>query len=69
MTKLPERLQFLKTERKLMQKDIAAALKLPLRTYQRYERGEGEPNVSTLVRMARYFQVSTDYLLGLKEEP
>lgn len=52
-----------------MQKDIAAALGLPLRTYQRYERGEGDPNVTTLVRMAHYFCVSTDYLLGLREEP
>lgn len=68
MTKLPERLQYLKTSRNIMQKDIASDLGIPLRTYQRYERGEGEPNVTVLARMAQYFAVSADYLLGLSDE-
>ena len=50
-----------------MQKDIASDLGIPLRTYQRYERGEGEPNVTVLARMAQYFAVSADYLLGLSD--
>ena len=52
-----------------MQKDMSMALELPLRTYQRYERGEGDPNATVIVRMARYFGVSSDYLLGLRDEP
>ena len=64
MTKLPERLVELKVSRNLMQKSIAEDLGIPLRTYQRYERGEGEPNASTLFKMADYFHVSIDYLVG-----
>ncbi len=69
MTKLPERLVTLKTSRSLMQKDIAEALGIPLRTYQRYERGEGEPNATTLLKMANYFDVSMDYLVGRTDIP
>lgn len=67
MATLPERLVELKTRRNLMQKDIAAALGIPLRTYQRYEYGEREPQASTLIRMADYFHVSLDYLVGRDE--
>ena len=31
-----------------------------------YERGEKAPSVDALVRLADYFGVSTDYLLGRK---
>lgn len=65
---LAERLQLLKVKRNFMQKDIAAALKIPLRTYQRYEHGEREPQASTIVAMARLFHVSSDYLLGLSDK-
>lgn len=64
MPTLSDRLIQLKTERNLMQKDIAADLGLPLRTYQRYECGEREPQVTTLIRMADYFKVTLDYLVG-----
>lgn len=50
-----------------MQKDIAASLGIPLRTYQRYEYGEREPQASTIAAMARLFGVSADYLLGLSD--
>lgn len=69
MTKLPERLVELKVSRNLMQKNIAEDLGIPLRTYQRYERGEGEPNASTLLKMADYFHVSMDYLVGRADTP
>lgn len=67
MTTLSERLQLLKEKRNLMQKDIAAGLGIPLRTYQRYEYGEREPQASVVADMVRFFQVSADYLLGLSD--
>lgn len=33
-------------------------------TYRRYETGEREPDASTLVRMADFYHVSIDYLVG-----
>jgi len=60
----PERLQELKTTRNVMQKDVAASIGVPLRTYQRYEHGQVEPQLSTLIRIADFYGVSLDYLAG-----
>jgi len=35
-------------------------------TLWRYENGEAEPSTSDIVRLADFFEVSTDYLLGKK---
>lgn len=59
-----ERLAVLKTEKHILQKQIAESLNLHLRTYQRYEYGEREPSMSVLVALADYFGVSLDYLVG-----
>ena len=37
--------------------------------YQNYEAGRRNPSIEMLPRLARYFNVSTDYLLGLSDEP
>ena len=67
MATFPERLQELKKTRNVMQKDVAAAIGVPLRTYQRYEYGEGEPQLSTLVKIADFYGVTLDYLAGRSE--
>ena len=69
MTSLSERLVQLKTEKNLLQQDIAKDNDIPLRTYQRYERGESEPTSSTIIKLANYFGVSVDYLLGRTDNP
>ncbi len=42
----------------------ADALDLALRTYQKYEGGDREPNLSLLAKMADFFNVPADFLLG-----
>lgn len=69
MPNLNERLIMLKTERKLLQKDIANDTGIALRTYQYYERGEREPSLSVLLTLADYFNVSLDYLTGRSDNP
>lgn len=69
MANLSERLQELKLTRGVMQKDVASAIGVPLRTYQRYEYGEREPQVSVFVRIADFYGVSLDYLAGRTDEP
>jgi len=54
----------LRKERKLRQEDIAAELNIGITTYCRYELGMREPSVSLLEKMADYYDVSADYLLG-----
>jgi transcriptional regulator with XRE-family HTH domain len=65
----PERIIQLKTDRDLLQKDIAAAIGLSLRAYQYYEKGQKEPTLSVLVRLADFFDVSLDYLVGRSDDP
>lgn len=57
-------LQHLRTERGIFQKELAAALHLSVGTVSNYEEGISSPDLETLCRIADYFQVSTDYLLG-----
>ena len=64
-----DRIIQLKKERKLLQKDIASSVGLSLRAYQYYEKGQKEPTLSVLLRLADYFGVSLDYLVGLSDTP
>ncbi len=62
--KLAERLKSLRLEKNLKQEEVAKELKIAVRTYCRYEYGEREPNASVLWRMADFFGVTIDYLVG-----
>jgi len=69
MTSFSDRIVQLKTDRKMLQKDIASNIGLSLRAYQYYEKGQKEPTLSVLVRLADYFNVSMDYLAGRSDNP
>lgn len=60
-----ERLKALRSERGLIQKDIAEYLNVSQSTVGMYERGYRDPDTETLQKLAKFFDVSTDYLLGL----
>ena len=64
-----DRIIQLKKERKLLQKNIASSVGLSLRAYQYYEKGQKEPTLSVLLRLADYFDVSLDYLVGRSDDP
>lgn len=59
----PEHLLELRTAHNLMQKDLAKELDISLHTYQRYEYGEREPQLSVLIKMARFYGISMDELV------
>ncbi|ATZ02159.1 helix-turn-helix domain-containing protein [Lactococcus lactis] len=61
-------LKKLRMKRKLSQKQIAEELKISQQQYSKWEGGIITPNAETLVRLADYFDVSVDYLLGRKRE-
>ena len=65
---LAERLSLLRKERDLTQKEVGQELGISLNSYQRYETSEREPTAPILVRMAKFYNVSLDYLVGLKDE-
>lgn len=62
---LGKRLRELRVEKGLTQKQLAEKLNLNSVTYLHYEKSQREPPLSVLADMANFFDVSTDYLLGL----
>ena len=67
--KFSERIIQLKKERNLLQKDIANAINITVRNYQRYEKGEQQPTLPVVIAIADYFDVSIDYLTGRTNNP
>ena len=59
-----ERLKAIRNQKKVTQKEAADALGISPNTYKNYEQGMREPNNDMLCKLADYFQVTTDYLLG-----
>lgn len=57
-------LKELRRQRNVTAKTVAEAVGILPDTYRSYETGRREPNLKTLVLIADYFHVSTDYLLG-----
>lgn len=64
MAKFGDRLRTLRKSKDLSQLEFAKLLKLSKSSVNMYERGEREPGIETLERIADYFNVDLDYLLG-----
>ena len=64
--KTNEILKQLRRSKKLTQLDMSACLGISLSSYQKYEREKGTviPSLDVLIRIADFYNVSTDYLLG-----
>lgn len=62
------RLENLIEERNVTQKQLSAELHIAATTLSGYINEYRQPDFNTLVRIAHYFDVSTDYLLGLCPE-
>ena len=48
--------------------EMAQYLEIGLRAYQYYESATNYPNIPSLIKLADYFAVTTDYLLGRSQE-
>ncbi len=64
---LGKRLKELREERNLTQKQLADMLGINSVTYLHYEKDQREPPLSLLVDIAKFYDVSVDYLLGIKD--
>lgn len=62
-----KRLNLVRKERGQTAQSMADMLGIGLRSYRAYESGDREPYFETLVKIADYLDVSTDYLLGRDE--
>ena len=58
-----EKLRMLMDERDMKQKDVAAALHIPVSTLGGYVQGKSQPDFAMLKLLSNFFNVSIDYLL------
>lgn len=62
-----QRLQRLREKRRISRKVLSELCGLSPDAIRRYERGESEPSLASLILIADFFEVSTDYLLGIEK--
>ena len=61
---LYKRIKDTREDNDLTQKEVAEALGIDFRQYSRYENGKNQIPVNYLIKLADFYHVSTDYLLG-----
>ena len=63
-----KRLIILRRRKRISQQDLAEALDVTRGCITNWERGEREPRRKLIDKLASYFEVSVDYLLGIEKE-
>ena len=66
---LSKRIFELRKQRGLSQKELGAAIGLSHKSISTIESGLTSTSIEKLILLAQFFNVSTDYLLGLKDTP
>lgn len=64
-----QRLRDLREDNDKKQEDIATVLEITRQQYQLYESGKRELPMHHFITLARYYNVSLDYLAGLIDTP
>lgn len=62
------RLRDIREDRDITQKEIAEYLHIRQNTYSQYENGRRALPVDVLIKLAAYFETTTDYILGISED-
>ena len=62
------RIRDLREDHDKTQREIAQYLNMHLTVYQRYEHGDRELPLWAAIKLAKYYHVSLDYLVGMNEE-
>ena len=64
-----KRIRELREDHDLYQKDLANYLHCSQVAYSRYELGTRDIPTEVLIALAKYYNTSTDYILGLTDDP
>ena len=59
-----QRIQDLRTDADLSQRELSEILHISQRSYSQYETGSRNIPVELLIRLANYYEISLDYLVG-----
>ena len=68
LVNMGEKLKSLRLQKNLTQKQVADRIGLAISAVSSYESGTRYPSYDVLVKLARIFHVSTDYLLGMTDK-
>ncbi len=63
------RLKDIREDNDITQKTLSEYLNIKQNTYSQYETGQRQIPIETLIKLANYFNTSTDYILGLTDNP
>lgn len=66
---IADKLTYLRESKGVYQKELASYLKVSIGTVSNYETGVHAPDLSTLSKLADFYDVSADYLLGRTSIP
>lgn len=67
MTEFPNKLKELRISSNLKQSELGERLNVSQVAISKWETGVHSPDIEQLITIAKYFEVSTDYLLGLED--
>ncbi len=62
-----ERIRQCRLRKGLTQREVANAIYVAPNTYSRYESGDRKIDIKTIVQLAKFFNTTTDYLLGMPD--
>ena len=62
------RIKDLREDNDITQKEIAEYLHIKQNTYSQYENGQRQLPLEALIALAKFYNTSTDYILGLTNE-
>ncbi len=62
-----QKLKLLRKKRGLTERQLGECLNFSNQSVSFWENGEREPKLDTLIAIAKFFDVSVDYLLGISE--
>ncbi len=63
-----KRIKDLREDNDLTRAQLAKKLDISERTLSRYENGEYEPTIGILIKLSLMFNVSIDYIAGIKDD-
>ena len=69
MKNYKERLRELREDRDLSQREIAELLNCTQTAYGKWENGKRDIKIDDLIKLAKFYNVSLDYIAGLTNEP
>lgn len=62
--RIDEQLKSIRTDSKKTQRELASSLNIHPVTYNGWELGKSEPNIAALCKLADYYHITLDYLVG-----